>query len=36
MIFYGGKISTFESIRKAGLIENIENNKEVCQKSTVN
>lgn len=35
MISYGGKISTFESIREAGLIENIKNNKEICQKSTI-
>lgn len=35
MISYGGKVSTFESIKGAGLIENIANNKEICQKSTV-
>lgn len=35
MISYGGKISTFESIKNAGLIENIADNKEICRKSTI-
>jgi len=35
MISYGGKPSTFESIKKAGLIGNIIDNKVICQKSTI-
>ena len=35
MISYGGKSSTLESITKAGLIENIADNKEICRKSTI-
>lgn len=35
MISYGGKPSTFESIKNAGLEGNIAENKEICQKSTV-
>ena len=35
MISYKGSLSTFENIKKAGLIENITDNKKICQKSTV-
>lgn len=35
IISYGGKPSTFESIKKAGLIGNIADNKVICQKSTI-
>lgn len=35
MISYGGKPSTFESIKKAGLIRNITDNRITCQKSTI-
>jgi len=35
MISYGGKLSTFESIKKAGLVENIADNNEICRKSTI-
>jgi pyrroline-5-carboxylate reductase len=35
MISYGGKPSTFESIKKAGLIRNITDNRIICQKSTI-
>jgi pyrroline-5-carboxylate reductase len=35
MISYGGKPSTLESIKKAGLIGNITDNKVICQKSTI-
>jgi pyrroline-5-carboxylate reductase len=35
MLSYGGRLSTFESIRKAGLIRNITDNKEICHRSTV-
>lgn len=35
MISFGGKLSTLESIKKAGLDGNVAENKEICQKSTV-
>lgn len=35
MISYGGRPSTFESIKKASLIGNITDNKVICQKSTI-
>ena len=35
MISFGGRPSTFESIKKAGLDGNITDNREICQKSTV-
>lgn len=35
MISFGGKPSTFESIKEAGLEGNIAENKEICQRSTV-
>jgi pyrroline-5-carboxylate reductase len=35
MISYGGKLSTLESIKKAGLGGNVADNVEICQKSTV-
>ena len=35
IISYGGKTSTLESIKEAGLVENIADNDEICRKSTI-
>lgn len=35
MLSYGGRLSTFESMKKAGLIGNIADNTEICHRSTV-
>ncbi|AKB78427.1 Pyrroline-5-carboxylate reductase [Methanosarcina horonobensis HB-1 = JCM 15518] len=35
MVSYGGKPSTFESIKEAKLVENIADNNEICQRSTI-
>lgn len=34
-ISYGGKLSTLDSLKKAGLVGNITDNKELCWKSTI-
>ncbi|HSD57178.1 MAG TPA: NAD(P)-binding domain-containing protein, partial [Methanotrichaceae archaeon] len=35
MISYGGSASTLESIKRAGLLENISDNEEICRKSNI-
>jgi pyrroline-5-carboxylate reductase len=35
MISYRGNLSTLENIKEAGLIENITDNKKICQESTI-
>jgi pyrroline-5-carboxylate reductase len=35
MISYGGSASTLESIKRAGLLENVSDNAEICRKSNI-
>jgi pyrroline-5-carboxylate reductase len=35
MISYGGSASTLESIKQAGLLENISDNEEICRKANI-
>lgn len=35
LVSYGGSASTLERIRKAGLLENVSDNAEICRKSTI-